>query len=310
MSEDLRPMEKIARGELVSEGKTKKIYAVQGDAKHAIVEYKNTITAFDDPSFTKEFATKAKYSNTTTSRVFEMLNTAGVPTAFVRQLSDTEFLAEKCTMVPLEVVVRRYAVGSYLKRHPEFAKSEGLPWPGLPGQGEPPHRFEKPMVEFFLKTTRGGLKDAQGETIVEGLDPAKGEEDPFIENPHDAQWRLVHPKKQSTDPEASLGRTIDAARVVGGATIPEMGSAIVRALETLELFFTTHAFKLIDFKIEFGVTQDGRVVISDVIDNDSWRLRDKNWNDVSKQSFRDGEKLSKIEDKYELVAAVLEQSRN
>ena len=222
MSAQITSMEKVVRGELVNEGKTKKIYEVAGDPKHAIVEYKNTITAFDDPSFTKEFATKAKHSNTTTSRVFEMLQKAGIPTAFVRQLSDTEFLAEKCTMVPLEVVVRRYAVGSYLKRHPELTKPEG----------EAPHRFETPVVEFFLKTTKGGLKDAQG-VIVEGLDPKKGEEDPFIENPQDSMWRLAHPKKPDSDPTASLGRTIESARVLGSSTIMEMESMIVKTLTTL-----------------------------------------------------------------------------
>lgn len=289
----------INRGALVNEGKTKKIYAVQGDSKHAIVEYKNAITAFDDPSFTKEFATKSKYSNTTTSRVFEMLNAAGIPTAFVRQVSDTEFLSEKCTMIPLEVVVRRYAVGSYLKRHTEYAKPEG----------EEPHRFGTPVVEFFLKTTHGGLRDENGETIVDGLDPKKGEEDPFIPNPHDAVWKLAHPKKPDSDPESFLGRTVDSKRILGSGTVAEMEDAIKKALVTLEQFFAKHEFKLIDFKIEFGMTEDGRVVIADVIDNDSWRLRDKNWNDVSKQSFRDGEEMSKIEDKYALVAALLEESR-
>lgn len=292
-------MDKVERGALVNEGKTKKIYEVVGDPKHAIVEYKNTITAFDDPTFTKEFATKAKHSNTTTSRVFEMLQKAGIPTAFVRQLSDTEFLAEKCEMIPLEVVVRRYAVGGYLKRHPEFAKPEG----------EAPHRFDTPAVEFFLKTTNGGLKDPTGATLVEGLDPMKGEEDPFIENPQDPMWRLAHPKKPGSDPTASLQRTIEGARVLGRGTIKEMESMIVRTLTALEHFFDAHDFKLIDFKIEFGITKDGKVVIADVIDNDSWRLRDKNWNDVSKQSFRDGGGMSDIEDKYALVAALLETSR-
>ena len=285
----------IQRGELINEGKTKKIYEVTGDAKHAIVEYKNAITAFDDPSFTKEFATKAKYSNITTSRVFELLQKAGIPVAFVQQLSDTEFVADKCTMIPLEVVVRRYAVGSYLKRHPEFFVPDG----------RPPHRFETPIVEFFLKTTHGGLKDAKGGVIVEGLDPKQGEEDPFIPNPDDATWRLAHPKKPDPEGEALLGRTVDAKRVLGNAKIEEMRSAIVKALLALEVFFAKHDFKLIDFKIEFGITDDGRVLIADVIDNDSWRLRDKNWNDVSKQSFRDGEEMSKIENKYALVATLL-----
>ena len=292
-------METLERGELINEGKTKKIFAVKGDPKHVIVEYKNTITAFDDPSYTQEFATKAKYSNITTSRAFEMLNAVGVPTSYVRQLSDTEFLALACTMIPLEVVVRRYAFGSYLKRRPEFSVAEG----------EPPHRFDRPVVEFFLKTTKGGLLDEDGSVLVEGLDPQKGEEDPFIENPREGTWRLMHPKTPGENPEAFLNRTIDASRVLKGATIDEMESAIVRTLETLEVFFGKHDFKLVDFKIEFGRTIDNHVVISDVIDNDSWRLRDQNWGDVSKQSFRDGESMSQIEDKYARVAALMETSR-
>jgi len=292
-------MNMTQRGTLLNEGKTKKIFEVAGDPEHAIIEYKNAITAFDDPSFTKEFATKAKYSNTITSRVFELLNAAGVPTSYVKQLSDTEFLAKSCEMIPLEVVIRRYAVGSYLKRHPEFGVLEG----------QPPHRFDPPVVEFFLKTTQGGLKDASGDVIVENLDAQKGEEDPFIDNPHATQWRLVHPKKQDSDPESDLGRVIDSSRVLGTATIAEMESAIMRTLEVLEGFFEKHDFKLVDMKIEYGLTKDGTVVISDVIDNDSWRLRDQNWNDVSKQSFRDGEEMSTIEDKYALVAALMETAK-
>ncbi|MBP9816800.1 MAG: hypothetical protein KBD05_02125 [Candidatus Pacebacteria bacterium] len=293
-------MDEFTKGELLIEGKTKKIFAVEGDPKHVIVEYKNAITAFDDPSFTKEFTTKAKYSNTITSRAFELLNAAGVPTAYVRQLNDTDFLALSCHMIPLEVVARRYAFGSYLKRMPEFMVAEG----------QPPHRFDPPVVEFFLKTTKGGLMDYEGKVLVEGLDPLKGEEDPLIANPKERQWRLMHPKTPRTDPAASLERTIDASRVLGPATIEEIEAATIQTLRTLETYFASHDFKLIDFKIEFGLTMDSRVVVSDVIDNDSWRLRDENWNDVSKQSFRDGEAMSSIEDKYAQVAALMETTRS
>jgi len=292
-------MDELKKGTLLNEGKTKKIFAVEGDPTQVIVEYKNAITAFDDPSFTQEFATKAKYSNTTTSRAFELLNAAGVPTSYVRQLNETDFLALSCQMIPLEVVARRYAFGSYLKRMPEFAVAEG----------QPPHRFDPPVVEFFLKTTKGGLSDNEGNVLVEGLDPLKGEEDPFIENPKESQWRLMHPKTPGADPAASLNRTIDASRVLGPATIEEMEEATVKTLLTLEAFFAKHDFKLIDFKIEFGLTTDNKVVVSDVIDNDSWRLRDQNWKDVSKQSFRDGEAMSSIEDKYAQVAALMETSK-
>ncbi len=288
----------MERGALITEGKTKRIFGAS-EPDMVIVEYKNDITAFDNPEFTKQFGKKAEYSNTTNARVFEMLNAADIPTSFVRQHSATEFVSLKCTMVPLEVVARRYAVGSYLNRHPEFKQ-----------EGAVPHRFEEPVIEYFLKTTKGSLKSAAGEMLVEGLDPLKGEEDPFIPNPEDATWELALSKKPSTDPAASLGRTIDSSKVLPSPDAIEQMTAMIRnTFLTLEVFFAEHDFKFVDFKIEFGVTRDGRLVIADVIDNDSWRLRDKEWKDVSKQSFRDGEDMATIEDKYERVAMLLEKSK-
>ena len=285
--------ESFTRGALIAEGKTKKIFDVAGQPDLAVVEYKNDITAFDNPNFTKQFATKAEYSNTTNAAVFEMLNAAGIPTGFKKKLSATEFVTEKCTMIPLEVVARRYAVGSYLNRHPEYKKEAG----------QEPHRFNTIVAEFFLKTTKGGLSDGAG-AIVSGLDPLKGEEDPFIENPFSPTWNLLHPKKEAA--AASLGRVIEGTRVASPEQMQEMEDLVQRTFAVLESFFQQHNYKFIDFKIEFGVTAAGRLVVADVIDNDSWRLRDENWEDLSKQSFRDGQPLSEVEAKYGRVARLLE----
>lgn len=295
MIEGVSSFESTKRGPLVAEGKTKQIFEVPGNPDMAIVAYKNDITAFDDPSFTKQFEKKAEHSNTTNAAVFEMLNNAGIPTAFVKKLSATEFLSKRCTMIPLEVVGRRYATGSYLKRHPEFEKQPD----------DVPHRFEHITPEFFLKTTKGSLKDRTGSVIVDGLDPKAGEEDPFIQDPFAPTWNLLHPKK--TAGEALLGKTLDATKVATPEQMQKMQELVVRAFEVLENFFAQHNFKFVDYKIEFGITPEGELVIADVIDNDSWRLRDQNWNDVSKQSFRDGEDMSTVANKYELVARLLEK---
>ena len=292
------------KGSQIVEGKTKVIWAVDGDPTTVIVEHKDTITAHDDPSLTKEFATKAIHSTTTTCRVFELLRDAGIPVAFREQLSPTEFLADNCLMIPLEVIARRLAVGSYLKRFPHLTPDEGCP----------PQRFHSLEVEFFLKTTRGELISSKGETLVSGLDwsPEGGQEDPFIPNPEDETWKLFHSKKPGRDPEADLQKSIEADKVLGDEStelIHQMNSIMRRVFLVLEGAWNTLGLRLIDMKIEFGINQDDQLVVSDVIDNDSWRLRTKLWEELSKQSFRDGEDLSEVEHKYGIVARLVENFR-
>lgn len=187
-----------AKGNLICEGKTKKLWEVKGDPDLVIVENKEDITAFDDPKFTQRFETKAVYATTTTCRVFELLKACGIPVAYLEQLSPTEFLSPVCHMIPLEIVARRYAVGSYLSRNPQLRRQEG----------ELPYRFHRMAVEFFLKTTKGELRDQNGQILVEGLDPEKGEEDPLIMDPECHDWRLFHSKKPIWEKEADLKKTI------------------------------------------------------------------------------------------------------
>jgi phosphoribosylaminoimidazole carboxylase/phosphoribosylaminoimidazole-succinocarboxamide synthase len=301
-------MEKNEKGNLIAEGKTKKVWeAVIGADNKArlisndkvIIENKKDITAFDDPEFTKQFATKATHATETTCRVFELLKKAGIPVAYERQISDTEFLAQKCKMIPLESVVRRFAVGSYLKRHPELAKKEN----------ENPYYFHRLLTEYFLKTTKGKLVSGS-EILVDGLDPKKGEEDPLIINPQNELWELHHPKKPIWDKEVNLNRTIQANDVLPrlnftsgeGACFNVMDSYLRKAFLVLEGMWKIMGLRLIDMKIEFGLTTERKIVISDVIDNDSWRLRDNDWKELSKESFRQGEELSEVEKKYGIVA--------
>ena len=288
------------KGELISEGKTKKVFKEKTRQDAVIIENKTDITAFDNEEFTKQFGTKAEYATTTTCRVFELLQRAEIPVAYAEQISETEFVTRKCEMIPLEVVARRYAVGSYLKRHPELDK----------GENNVPHRFHRLVVEFFLKTTKGKLVDWKGNTLIKDLDAKKGEEDPIITDPYSKLWELCHPKKPSWNPDSILNRFILSDEVLKNPNlILKMDEIIRRIFLTLEGAWAVMGHRIIDMKVEFGITTLGDLVVADVIDNDSWRLRSQDWEELSKESFRQGEELSKVEIKYGIVARLAEKLR-
>ncbi len=294
-------MTTCTKGKLLAEGKTKKIWEVPTDESLVVIENKPDITAFDDPRFTKQFQAKATYATETTCRVFELLKQAGIPVAYVEQTSPTEFIARKCSMIPLEAVARRYAVGSYLKRNPNFERPKG----------ETPVRFHKLVTEFFLKTTKGSLY-INGDLVVAGLNPEKGEEDPFIPNPYDTMWDIIHSKKPAWDLTAKLHDGIPAAQILQSKEVQKIMKDLESYLRdtflTLEGVWATFGHRLIDLKIEFGAS-DGEMLVADVIDNDSWRLRDHNWKELSKEAFRQGEELSEVEQKYGIVSDLISKFR-
>ncbi len=122
-------------GPKLTEGKTKQIYAHPDDPALVILRHKDGITA-GDGARRSELTGKGALAGRTTANVFTLLGSAGVATHFVAAPEPTLTVARRCTMLPLEVVTRRLATGSYVRRHPELA--EGT-------------RFEPPLVEYFLK---------------------------------------------------------------------------------------------------------------------------------------------------------------
>jgi phosphoribosylaminoimidazole-succinocarboxamide synthase len=118
-----------------AEGKTKIIYAHPTDPALVVLVHKDAISA-GDGARRNQIAGKGELSGRTAANVFRFLNQAGVPTHFVDAPSATEMVARGCEMIPIEVVMRRRATGSYLRRHPETAEGS---------------RFDPVLVEFFLK---------------------------------------------------------------------------------------------------------------------------------------------------------------
>ncbi|XP_035270429.1 multifunctional protein ADE2 isoform X2 [Anguilla rostrata] len=122
-------------GKKLNEGKTKEIYELSDQPGHVLVQSKDQITA-GNAVRKDQMEGKAAIANRTTSCVFRLLQDAGIKTAFVKQHSDTAFVAAHCEMIPIEWVCRRVATGSFLKRNPGV--KEG-------------YRFSPPKIEMFFK---------------------------------------------------------------------------------------------------------------------------------------------------------------
>ena len=107
----------IKIGKELNQGKTKIIYELPDspDGNHVLLKSKDKITAFDSTR-KNDLAGKAKFSTVTTSAIFELLSTCGIKTHFVKKHNDEAFIGINCDMIPLEVVTRRIATGSFLKR--------------------------------------------------------------------------------------------------------------------------------------------------------------------------------------------------
>ncbi len=123
-------MEKQA---LLYEGKAKKVYATE-DPHLLIVSYKDDATAFNGLK-KGTIQGKGAINNRMSNLLMSRLEEQGVPTHLVEELSDRETLVKKVSIVPLEVIVRNIAAGSFSKR---YGVEEGLV-------------FDAPTLEFSYK---------------------------------------------------------------------------------------------------------------------------------------------------------------
>ena len=119
--------------EKLYEGKAKMVFRTD-DPELLIVEYKDDATAFNGEK-RGTIAGKGVINNRVTNHLMTLLEEQGVPTHFVRELSDRETLVKKVTIVPLEVIVRNISAGSFAKR---YGVEEGIV-------------FDEPTIEFSYK---------------------------------------------------------------------------------------------------------------------------------------------------------------
>ena len=111
----------MVKAEQMYEGKAKKVFATD-DPDICIVSYKDDATALD--GLKKGTITgKGVINNRLTNHLMQLLEKEGVPTHFVEELNDRETAVKRVTIVPLEVIIRNVAAGSFSKR---FGVEEGV----------------------------------------------------------------------------------------------------------------------------------------------------------------------------------------
>lgn len=105
----------VTKKELVYEGKGKKMWSIKEDDNLLISEFKDDLTAFNGEKKSSEDG-KGALNNKISNQLFKLLEKNGIKTDLVEQINDTEQLVKKCSIIPLEVIVRNIATGSLSKR--------------------------------------------------------------------------------------------------------------------------------------------------------------------------------------------------
>ena len=232
-------MENIVKKEQLYEGKAKKVYATN-DPNLVIVDYKDDATAFNGEK-KGTIAGKGVINNKMTNYMFKMLEKEGVPTHLVEEISDRETIVKKVSIVPLEVIIRNVAAGSFSKR---MGVEEGK-------------QLLCPILEFSYKNDDLG--------------------DPFINDYY--------------------------ALALGIATKEEIDTIAKYAFKVNEFmvkFFKGLNIDLIDFKIEFGKTSDGTIILADEISPDTCRFWDSTTHEkLDKDRFR--RDMGGVEEAYQEI---------
>ena len=132
----------MEKKEQLYEGKAKKVFATD-DPELLIVDYKDDATAFNGLK-KGTIQGKGVINNHMSNCLMAKLEKEGVPTHYVKELSLRETLVKKVSIVPLEVIVRNIAAGSFSKR---YGVEEGVV-------------FDAPTIEFSYKN------DALGDPLL------------------------------------------------------------------------------------------------------------------------------------------------
>ena len=124
------------------EGKAKKIFLTD-DPDILIVSYKDSATAFNGEK-KGSIKGKGEINDRMTNYLFRLLEKEGIPTHYIKELSGRETAVKRVEIVPLEVIIRNVAAGSFSKR---LGIAEGTV-------------LKEPTIEFSYKN------DALGDPLI------------------------------------------------------------------------------------------------------------------------------------------------
>ncbi len=131
------------QGELLYEGKAKRIFNVSGESQLIWQEFKDSFTAFNGEK-KAEMKGKGQINRAIASLIFQKLKDQKIPSHWVADSGDIHMITQKLEMIDLEVVVRNVLAGSTAKK---LGMAEGT-------------ALEKPLVEFYYK------KDELGDPFI------------------------------------------------------------------------------------------------------------------------------------------------
>ena len=130
------------KGNQLYEGKAKKVFLTE-TPDILIVSYKDSATAFNGEK-KGSIKGKGEINNRMTNYLFRLLDKVGIPTHYVKELSGRETAVIRVEIVPLEVIIRNVAAGSFSKR---LGIAEGTV-------------LKEPTIEFSYKN------DALGDPLI------------------------------------------------------------------------------------------------------------------------------------------------
>jgi len=213
--------------DLIYEGKAKKIFNIPGEPDHVLMEFKDSLTAFNAQK-KGSFQSKGIINRDIAALIFKELSKHGIISHFIDNVGERGMKTQRVEIIPLEVVIRNVLAGSTAKK---MGIDEG-------------RKLENPLVEFYFK------KDELN--------------DPFVSDDQ-----------------------ILAFKITDSKTIYELKRQALEVNKVLISLFQEIGIQLIDFKIEFGRTKAGTILLADEITPDCCRLWDlKTGEKMDKDRFR------------------------